>query len=233
MFGNPKWPDQMLKKTDLAKQFELLTQQEIKNYQDSLNFVLQSIKDLKEEIEHLRQESLENHAAIHSVQCGMAIEIDHNREQINNFRLRHDGYYHEQRAENEKNALDSIEIMQTLRVFQTLAQQFKDNFVSISHKIEHLKNDHSQTKERLSDSVDDLLRRFSSDLDKTKQEILDAPTEASIVRDQLEQKIDSHKVDVAGIMKELTIFKKENFVIEKKLENIYTLIERLQKKDIT
>ncbi len=60
---------------------------------------------------------------------------------------------------------------------------------------------------------------------------MDAPTEASLVRNELEQKIYAHKVDVSGIMKELTVFKKENVVIEKKLENIYTLIERLQKQE--
>ena len=221
----------MLKKSDLSKQFELLTLQEIKNYQDSHNFVLQSIRELREEIEHLKQESLENHAVVHSIQCGMAIEIDHNREQINNFRLRHDGYYNDQRAENKKNALDSIEIIKTQKALQTLSQKFKDRFDFIITQIDQLTKVSNKTNERLSYCVDDLLRRFSSDIEKVKKEIIDAPTEASLVKTQVQEQIESHKVDVIGIMKELTIFKKENFVIEKKLENIYTLIERLQKKE--
>jgi len=64
--ANPNIPVNMLNKNDLAKQFELVVKQEIKNYQDSLNFVLQSIDELKKDIKQLNSDMLENYALIHS-----------------------------------------------------------------------------------------------------------------------------------------------------------------------
>lgn len=47
----------------------------------------------------------------------------------------------------------------------------------------------------------------------------------------LEKKIQTFKVDSEGVLKELRIYKKGMFIIDKKIENIYTLIERLQKRE--
>ena len=46
----------------------------------------------------------------------------------------------------------------------------------------------------------------------------------------MDEKIASHKVDVAGIIREISVNKKDMMVIEKKIENIYTLIARSESK---
>jgi hypothetical protein len=50
----------------------------------------------------------------------------------------------------------------------------------------------------------------------------------------LDEKIDGHytllKMDKDGVLKEVRIFEKIIFIIEKKIENIYTLIERINNK---
>ncbi len=221
----------MLKKIDLAKQFELLTLQEIKNYQDSLNFILQTIKGLRDEIELLKQDSLENYASIHSVQCGLEIEINNHKENLNELKAISDRANQEQRLINERNSREMLDISDAVHRKIRTDFRFDERFDELNSRISEVKQAYEKTNQRLSDSADDLLRRFSNDISKTKREIMDAPTEASLVRNELEQKIYAHKVDVSGIMKELTVFKKENVVIEKKLENIYTLIERLQKQE--
>jgi hypothetical protein len=56
----------------------------------------------------------------------------------------------------------------------------------------------------------------------------------SLISDQnkeLEKKIQTFKVDSDGVLQELRIYKKEMFIIDKKIENIYTLIERLQNRE--
>ena len=221
----------MLKKIDLAKQFELLTLQEIKNYQDSLNFILQTIKGLRDEIELLKQDSLENYASIHSVQCDLEIEINNHKENLNELKAISDRANQEQRLINERNSREMLDISDAVHRKIRTDFRFDERFDELNSRISEVKQAYEKTNQRLSDSADDLFRRFSNDISKTKREIMDAPTEASLVRNELEQKIYAHKVDVSGIMKELTVFKKENVVIEKKLENIYTLIERLQKQE--
>lgn len=221
----------MLKKSDLAKQFELLTQQEIKNYQDSLNSVLQSIRELKEEIKDLKKESQENHAAIHSIQNGMNIEIQYNREEINRLRQKVEGFIFDQRTVNERNAKEMLDVADAIHRKISYDTRINKRLDDVSDNIRLVGNLLDNTRQRLSDTADDLSRRFLNAVARVKQEIIDHPTEASLVKRQLEEKIAAHKVDVAGIMRELTIYKKENMVTEKKIENIYTLIGRLQKTE--
>jgi archaellum component FlaC len=48
--------------------------------------------------------------------------------------------------------------------------------------------------------------------------------------DKIERNFNSSKLDREGVLKEVRIWEKTIFIIEKKLENIYTLIERINKK---
>lgn len=223
----------MLKRNDLAKQFELVVQQEIKNYNDSLNYILQSLRDLKDEIRHVREESLENHAAIHGLQNDMSIEIKALKESLVALSLRFERSLNDQRVVNERNALEMRDITSTVINKLSLENNFKHEIANLWNEIFKLKDKTDTSNRVLNDNLDDLLRRFRQEILKMKQEILEAPTEASLVRTQLDEKIAAHKVDVAGIMRELTIYKKDNLIVQKKIENIYTLIERLQKHEVT
>jgi hypothetical protein len=49
--------------------------------------------------------------------------------------------------------------------------------------------------------------------------------------EKLQQDIGIATVDAEGIKKELEVYKKSVFIIEKKLENIYTLIDRINKRE--
>ena len=46
----------------------------------------------------------------------------------------------------------------------------------------------------------------------------------------LEKVLEEYKLDSTGVLKEIQVYKKSMFIIEKKIENIYTLIERLDKR---
>lgn len=221
----------MIQKNHLVKQFELLTQQEIKNYQDSLNFVLQSINELKDSIEEIRQNSLENYAAIHSVQVHMGIELEHIKNNLENINQRVDRNCNDQKSVNEKNNFEINNIKNEISLKVSRDNNFEKKLIHISTTIDRVKEISDKNRNSLGEISDNILRKFSNDLIKTKNEILNSPSEASLVKKILEEKIDSHKVDVAGIMRELMIYKKENVVTEKKIENIYTLIDRLKKSE--
>lgn len=221
----------MIQKNHLVKQFELLTQQEIKNYQDSLNFVLQSINQLKDSIEEMRKNSLANYAAIHSLQIHMGIELQHIKNNLDNINQRVDRNFTDQKSVNEKNNLEIISIKDEISLKVSRYNNFEKKLINLSTNIDRIKEISDNTMNILGEKIDIISRRFSNDLIKTKNEILNSPSEASQVKKILEEKIDCHKVDVAGIMRELLIYKKENVVTEKKIENIYTLIDRLKKSE--
>jgi hypothetical protein len=223
----------MLKRNDLSKQFELVVQQEIKNYQDSLNFVLQSIKELKEEIKQVNDQALENYALLHSEQNDLKIELQNLRDVfMESYKTFHnhinDQYVVNQRNQNQINNLTS-EILKKIN----FDGNFQSKFENLWGEISELKKTTDKNNRVLNDNLDDLLRRFRQGILKAKEEIRQEPSELSLVKTQLEERIVSHSVDVEGIMRELRIYKHDNMVTQKKIENIYTLIERLKKTEVT
>lgn len=222
----------MLKGNDLSKQFELVVQQEIKNYQDSLNFVLQSIKEMKESIKEVQQESLENHALLHSIQTDLSIELHGIKDACFSLGLRFERSLNDQRVVNERNAVEMRDLISAVFRKVSVENNFKDEIANLWREISNLQDQTETSTRVLNDNLDDLFRRFRSAILKMKKEIQDAPTEASLVKTQLEEKIAGHTVDVAGIMRELRIYKHDNMVTQKKIENIYTLIDRLKKPEV-
>src|SRR5712671_221880 len=222
----------MLKRNDLAQQFELVVQQEIKNYQESLNFVLQSIKELKEEIIRVRHGSLENYAKFHSEHNNLAIQLQNLKVTVDTLNQSSLRTSCDQRTVNERNAIEMRDISSAIHTKISSENHFQEKIDNVWDTVRDLRRQ-SEYKDRvLNDSSDDLIRRFRNEIQKAKKEILEAPSEASLVKTQLEEKIASHTVDVSGIMRELKIYKHDNMVTQKKIENIYTLIERLQKAKV-
>ncbi len=72
--------------------------------------------------------------------------------------------------------------------------------------------------------------KLKDGLSKLKQEILSSPTDLPEIKKELEQKLEIAYVDFQAVMKELEAIKISSFFQEKKIENIYTLIDRLEKK---
>lgn len=221
----------MLKKNDLSKQFELVVQQEIKNYQYSLNFVLQSIKELKESIKEVNDQFLEMHASLHSEQNEIKIELQNLRDVFMDSYKTFHNHINDQRILNQRNQTQVLSLTDEVLKKINFEGNFQNKFENLWSEISNLKSKADTSQRVLNDNLDDLLRRFRKEILKIKQEILDSPSEASLIKTQLEERIVSHTVDVAGIMRELRIYKHDNMVTQKKIENIYTLIERLNKSE--
>lgn len=222
----------MLKRSDLSKQFELVVQQEIKNYQDSLDFVLQSINELKESIKQSHDEALENYAALHSEQTDLKIELHNLRDVFLSSYHRVNRHISDQEVVNHRNQTQILELTGSVLKKINNEENFQAKIENLWKEITKLQDITDTNHRVLNDNLDDLLRRFRNEILKTKKEILESPSEASLVKNQLEEKIAAHKVDVCGIMRELRLYKNDNMVTQKKIENIYTLIERLQKSEV-
>lgn len=222
----------MLKKSDLSKQFELVVQQEIKNYQDSLNFVLQSIRELKESIEDGRSESLKNHGFTCSLYNFLKTDIANLKVDWGDISKKLDSFLSDQDDVNDKNSVEIRDIKNTVLSQINIFKNFYQKFDDFDREINNLKKSVDGHKRVFNDNLDDQARKFREDMNRLKQEIVESPSEISQVKEYLENKISCHRVDVDGLLKELRILKHENMVTEKKIENIYTLIERLKKAEV-
>lgn len=221
----------MLKKSDLSKEFELVVKQEIKNYNDSLNFILQSINSLKKSIEILSDDYLDRYASMQSYQTSLSIKLDKLKEELKTFTETSQRFSNDQISFNSTVSNDILNLKNEMMVKSHNDKNTHFKIQNIWKDIEDLKHQIEVTTRVVNENLDDLLRKFRKEIEQSKKDILEAPSETSIVKEQLEEKISCHKIDVAGIMRELNIYKKENFITQKKIENIYTLIDRLSKSE--
>lgn len=221
----------MLNRNDLTKQFELVVKQEIKNYQDSLNQVLQSIRDLKEAIEDARHDFLENHAALHSHQGQLAGELESIRFKLENLARIQAGHANTQHVTNEHTEKQLMELKDFINNKGCQDDWNKLKFSDIETNINKIKLQHDLFHKLIGDQTDYLLSHCKSSIDKAKQEIKDAPSDASLIKAEIREELNTFKVDTFGLLRELRLLKNDSMVQEKKIENIYTLIDRLKKSE--
>jgi len=225
-------PILMLKKSDLAKQFELITKQEIKNYQDSHNNVLQSVRDLQEEIRHVHESALENHALLYSQQNQFSIEIENLVNAFKESSEKLERFINDQKSLNEMHTEQIVFAGDSARACSSRQKDLLKWITEVRDCCDELRLKCENNFHATHKNIDDLLIKFRSEISDAKKNILNAPSEASIIKKELEEKIEAHKIDVEGVTKELRIYKHDNLVTQKKIENIYTLIERLKKSEV-
>ena len=220
----------MLNRNDLAKQFELVVKQEIKNYQDSLNFVLQSIDELKKDIKQLNSDMLENYALIHSQHCDLGIQIQVERMLHIEVRQKLNSFINDSQEFKEK-VTKELGLLWDSSLINSRKYEYNENRIkNLILEFEKKEEEFISHSFMVRNACDDMQNKLKKELCNFKDEILSRPSEALQLQSHFEEKINTHRIDVAGIMKELLVMKKENMITEKKLEHVYTLIDRLQKK---
>lgn len=218
----------MLTRNDLAKQFELVTKQEIKNYQDSYNNVLQSVRDLQDEIKNVHELSLENHAFLHSQQHHSAILIENLCKAFEESSQKMERFINDQKEMNERLQEEVLFAGDSARGNSSRQKDLLKWLYEVRDCCDSLRLKTDNNFKIVDGYFSDLLNKFRQEISDAKNEILNAPTELQFVKTQLEEKIAEHKVDVAGIMRELLVYKKDSVITQKKIENLYTLVKRLQ-----
>jgi hypothetical protein len=95
-------------------------------------------------------------------------------------------------------------------------------------RIDELTKNHLTSFQNHEKEVKESLRELGNDLNKFKTHFVEKVTK---IDEDVENKFSQTKLDKEGIQREFIVYKKDVFYIEKKIENIYTLIERINKRD--
>lgn len=220
----------MLKRADLLKQLELGVQQEIKNYNDSLSTMLLRLNHMNDEITRVEEGALENDAAILSAHKSFEITADCREEartqEYKKFCVK---FTHlEQKIEAVKLA---AEIASQNSIEASRKNEYNQNTIDLlSVKVETIEDELTGFTGHIQNKVEGLSFQLKKDISNAKDEILSLPSEAKSVKQDLENKITSHSVDVEGLLKEIRTTNKAMMVLEKKIEQLYTLVGRLQKE---
>lgn len=220
----------MLKRADLIKQLELGVQQEIKNYNDSLSSILLRLNYLKEDVESAEKESLENDAILLSklkeLETNFYLVRDARDETVR--KMNRDITELSQRHQGMK---EDVEISLANALEAARKNEFNRNTISeLLARVGTLEDEIAGHSVQINHQMESISYQLKKDVQKVKDEILSKPCDSIEVKKQLEEKINSHAVDVDGLLKEIRTTNKAMMILEKKIENLYTLVGRLQKE---
>lgn len=221
----------MLKRDDLAKQFELVVRQEIKNYQDQFNAILQQLRDVKISIESVHKDSLEKYALLHSFQGIISSAVEEIKKKLDASVKKLSNLESDQSFVNHQNVGIFSEINKAIIRKQEDQSYFQNKIDSIWVEIYKLNANARSTEDIIAENSASLTKRLAKSIEQAKEEIKSAPSEHHILKKELESKLSCAKVDSEGLLREISVLKKENLIFEKKIENLYTLIDRLKKKE--
>jgi hypothetical protein len=220
----------MIKRNDLAKQFEIVVQQEIINHNKqisesnlSINKMLDNIVELSEKIDKLTSKhdsricTLEIHREMQTnILDDIYNKIDSTKvDFIKNF---------------NENILKIKNLEITVKNITEVSSQINVNLFKLSSECLSLSNRLRVIQQEGIEKYNNLFNEFRDLLGFTIQEINDKPSEAQAVKKELLEKISIDRVDFEGVMRELQILKKDNLIKEKNIEKLYILIERLEKR---
>lgn len=217
-----------INKNDLVKHFELVVKQEMKNYQDSKLATNLSINNLKEELVALSAEVDLNKCKVES-----DIKLqDFEREKVENeFNKFIEWKNYQDKDLNNKIDAEFKKISSSLK---SLALSFKEGdellkeVLVLSEDLTECKNNNSYLEDFFNLEIERLKRSLKEGLKLQKKEILEIPSEAEAVKKDILDKMEVQNIDFQGVYRELTVLKKDLYVVEKNIENIYNLIKKLK-----
>lgn len=218
------------KRADLINRLELSVQQEIKNYNDSLSSILLRLNYLKEDIDSAEKESLENDAVLLSklkeLEINFYLVRDARDESVR--KMNRDITILDQKYEAMKTTVD-VSLSNALEASRV--SEFNRNTISeLMERVSTLEDEIAGHSGLIHHQLESITYQLKKDVQKVKEEIFSKPSDSIEVKRLLEEKINSHAVDVNGLLKEIRTTNKSIMVLEKQIENLYTLVGRLQKE---
>lgn len=220
----------MLKRDDIVKQFDLVVKQEIKNHNDQILTSNLSINKIREDLE-------KNNSSQAQINANLASEISRLSSNLNELSKVTGNLIGKltSAANDLRSSISNFQsqialcvqgISECKAALQEQERKSKADQVKMAFLEESIKNI-PITLHSFSERVE---KKAMSQANHVKEEILGLPCEAKKVRDELLKQIEIDRIDFEGVTKELIAVKKAHFINDKKIENIYTLIERLTKK---
>lgn len=218
----------MLSKKDLAKEFSLVVQQEIKNHNDMILATNQSLEEFRREIIETSNKSDKRHAKLEDYLTYLEIDI---KKIENNACL------------NIKNLESKLQDIQSIleKKFTSLGQGIEkresyfltlQGFQDFQKKIDEWLANIRVLFEKQKCSFDDEIKKIYCAIDESifslKAKIEQKITDSIKKSEDIDSSLDIYAVNNAALKKEIDHLKKQNFILEKNIENIYTQIKRIK-----
>lgn len=220
----------ILKRKDLAKEFELIVKQEIINHNNSMlatNVALEKmrkqiedfVKQIKSEVEQLKKD-LSEECKFRYEQCHILVD------NVNELR-RQTKYQDQEIGKIDRKCYDLFEKMDISTNIVSRINDLERKFTKIPSEIDKVTE---EIKSIITLEMN-ILEKKSVKRTALLQERIDiSPTHLTNLKNELLQRIKEHGIDNVGLIDEVRACKSTAFVQEKKLEYLFTNLDRLKKK---
>ena len=217
-----------LQRQDLAKEFEDLVKQEVKNHNDSILATNQAISQLRQDIQDLKEECAAKDAALTSMVSAYSsqfLDLSANllrTKQIVFSKINDNYTSNNQQIASLKSAMD---LKESYFLTHSDFERFRvkiDEWTAQIQRLFHVQNGQlsyniDKAREAHIPQCNDLEKRLMKHLSDQIAEI-----------EKINQSLDLFGINFNGLKLEIERLKKGCFIIEKNFENIYTQIERLK-----
>ena len=218
----------MLDRNKLSKQFDLVVQQEIKNHNDQMlhtNISINEIKSRLDELKNNHQLKQQNINEKISEFEFLLREFDIRFSALENTQRETKKLFEKSKVENENKHEEEYKYLEKIEKNQIFVTEYMFN---LKESVKDLLTEFSGLEKKLDLKLDSWSSKLKKDFIRFRDDINSRPSELLMFREEFDDKIKVNKIDVEGILREILIFKKSTFAVEKQIENIYTLISRLQ-----
>jgi methyl-accepting chemotaxis protein len=218
----------MMQRKDLAKEFSLLVQQEIKNHSDSVLACNMEMEKFRSALVEIAQRCDGRVNELHSdsvcLESSMIIfreviqkSIDKLNRDISdltgNFTLRLAGF---------RKAVDERE-----SYFLTV-HGFKEFQAKVDQWIANIKVSFENQKGNVIEEVSKSSQSIQKQIDSLNEELKKMLKSEKEKHEDFDKSLDIFALNFSGQTREIELMKKRCFVVEKNIENLYTVIERLK-----
>lgn len=220
----------MLKRKDLAKQFELVVKQEIIEHNKAIMASNLAVNKLNTKLDDLDKSYIEQFNTTKNKTDKFLRELGSCKSFVKDITEEFKKANRDQFMLNERNHKEISIIDESIETVHKNERKLHKKISDIEANYYEHKKELEALRKSYTDDLHLLKHKIAKDLKNLKQEILDRPSEVEVAKKEFMEKLSMHKIDNEGLIREIKVLKKTVFINEKKIEHLTTLMER-QKTD--
>lgn len=220
----------MINRNDLAKQFELVVQQEIINHNNAVlqtNLEINAIKQALDILENLQNKKI---SSLESTNVFFSHELEGLKCHLEKTLFSMQSALNDLSAKTANSISILLSELEKLKKSSTPRDVYKEDIQEVRNSILDLRNQFSLFDKSVDFKLNLQYSNFNERLEKHKKEIAAEPSVIKELRRELNTRINTSNVDITGIYEELQLQKKKQFVLEKECERLKTQLERIKKE---
>lgn len=219
-----------MQRKDLAKEFSLIVQQEIKNHKDERLAICAALDEFRRRIQQVSEEVKKKCASLKSSQDFWISKIEE-LASLQDSSTKMTSHHLKDLFEKLSHKIKNIEISQQNREsYYLTTEDFEVFKEKVDQWLAHVRLSFARHSDSSKEIAKKLSDEFKKELKLHKEEVEEVLKNFRKAIHESEKSLDAFAINTSGIVRETEAVKKRAFIIEKNIENLYTQIERIKAK---